>query len=920
MNHVSLTVLFVSALPGCVAAPQSSASVESTVRGPRPSTSEVRPLSLQTFTLPNGMTVVLHEDHALPKVVINTWFAVGSKDEARGRSGFAHLFEHLMFMGTARVPGNQYDVLMEKGGGSNNASTSTDRTNYYSTGPSSLLPTLLWLDADRLAALADDMSQAKVDRQCDIVQNERRQGTENVPYGKVELILPPALYPEGHPYHHPVIGSHEDLEAATLEDVVEFFHTYYVPSNATLVVAGDFDPVETRELISRLFGAIPAKPSPPVVDVPAATLRHEKRIVEVDKVEFPKLYLAWHSPPAYAPGDAELELVATILAEGPSSRLERRLVLETGLAQEVDASQDSAELGSVFRIEALATGDGDLEEIEREVQAVLDEFVRDGPTEAELARAKAQREARFLRRMESLFARAEAVNAYHHYFGVADGFQRDLERWMLATKEGVRSSADKTLGPARVDLRILPEGSASSPTALDERPEDLPKKSHALPAPASFELSNGIPVHVFPRHGPRLFSGALLVRGGEALVPLQEAGTAALAARWLESGAGGLNAPSFADAVDSLGASVRANASTGWMRVDVSGLSSRLEETLDLFADLVLRANLQEQDFEREKSLAIAGVRARDENPQLVARDVARVLLFGTNDPRGRPLEGTVESLSALTDEDVERSLRSLLHPSNAAFAFAGDFEPEALVKALEARFGSWRSSRQPERVALEPLVEPPEGRLVLVDRPDAPQTVIQILRPLAASEGVARAARQCADTVFGGTFTSRLNANLREEKGFTYGARSRVSQEGNQHLLSAGASVTRQHTGASLAEFQREFTRMAQEELAPEELQKALESNRQRAIESLETTSAMASALAGLVQDDRPLDSLGADLAALDLVDLAQANQASHAGTYEWSNLLVVLVGDRDDVLPQLAEAGFPAPEEVDTAGVAKP
>src|SRR5262245_14236582 len=464
---------------------------------------------LHTLQLPNGMTVVLLEDHALPKVVIDTWFSVGSKDEAPGRSGFAHLFEHLMFMGTARVPDNQFDVLMEKGGGSNNASTGTDRTNYFSMGPSSLLPTLLWLDADRLDALDDNMTQEKLDRQRDVVRNERRQETENVPYGKVELLMPEALYPPEHPYHHPVIGSHEDLEAATLPDVIAFFREFYVPANATLVVAGDFDSAEIRPLIERTFGALASHPAPPHRSAPPVTLADERRVVDGDKVEFPKLYLAWHSAAEYAPGDAELDLLATILAEGPSSRLEKRLVLDTRLAQSVDASQQSAELGSTFVIEVMPSPGVELETLKAETLAVVEQLLREGPTKEELAGAQARAEARFLRRMESLLARAEAVQAYRTYFGVSDGFQRDLERWTRATREGVLDVARATLGPGRVDLRILPALDVPA-GALDERPDDLARRPFAPAVPSTFQLSNGIPVHFLSRPGTGLFSGSLI--------------------------------------------------------------------------------------------------------------------------------------------------------------------------------------------------------------------------------------------------------------------------------------------------------------------------------------------------------------------------------------------------------------------------
>jgi zinc protease len=872
-------------------------------------------VALETFQLPNGLSVVLLEDHTLPKVVIDTWFAVGSKDEAPGRSGFAHLFEHLMFMGTSRVPGNQFDVLMERGGGSNNASTSTDRTNYFSMGPASLLPTLLWLDAERLDALDENMSAEKLDRQRDVVRNERRQNTENVPYGKVELLLPEALYPPEHPYHHPVIGSHADLEAATVEDVVAFFREFYVPANATLVVAGDFDPSETRNRIERTFGSLASRPAPVRRPVPPAALPAEVRIVDGDAVEFPKLYLAWHSPAEYGPGDAELDLLATILAEGPSSRLDQRLVLDLRLAQEVDASQQSAELGSTFVIEALAAPGADLERLKQEILGVVDELAREGPSEAELQRAAARAEARFLRRMESLLARAEAVQAYRRYFGVSDGFQRDLERRTKASREALRDVTRAVLGPARVDLRILPRLELEA-GALDARPTDLPRHPFQPATAQSFRLANGIPVHVLPRPGTGLFSGALLVAGGEQAVPEARAGAAPLAARWAESGAGGLDQTAFAEAVDALGASLSVSASPGELAYECSGLGSRLAPTLDLFAELVLAPNLTPADFEREQELQRNEIRARDDDPAAVARTVARALVFGRDDPRGRPLEGTLGTVDALGPADVAADLARLLDPARAAFVFAGDLEPATLVAALEARFGGWRGHPGAATPAPAPLVVPAPGRIVLVHRAGAPQTVIQILRPVPAAEGVERARRAAVDTVFGGTFTSRLNANLREEKGWTYGARSRITQERTQFLLSAGAAVVTEHTGDALREFQREFARMHAEGLTAAELEKALESNRARLIESGETTAGLARSLSELVRNGRPLEAPLADLAALESVDLEGANDLARSGLYRFEDCLVVLVGDRAAITTQLAAAGFPAPREVSPLG----
>ena len=874
----------------------------------------------ETYRLDNGLLVTLHPDHSLPQVVIDTWYWVGSKDEAPGRTGFAHLFEHLMFMGTARVPGNAFDVLMESGGGWNNASTSEDRTNYFSVGPSSLLETLLWLDADRLEALGKNMTQEKLDSQREIVRNERRQTSENTPYGKSELILPELLYPASHPYHHSVIGSHEDLEAATLPDVIAFFREFYVPSNATLVVAGDFEPAAVKALIDDTFGALPLTPLPAHRSARPVVLAEEKRILDVDKVEFPKLILAWHSPAEYAAGDAELDLLAAVLAEGPSSRLEKRLVLEQRLAQEVDASQLSAELGSIFQIEVLAAPDADLERIKSEVLAAVAEIQRDGPTADELERARTRTEARFLRRNESLLARAESIQAYRRYFGVSDGFQRDLERRTAPDVEAVREVARAVLGPGRVDLRILPEREPAPATALDARPTDFARRPFTPPAPQSFELSNGIPVHLLARPGTGLFSGSLLVRGGELAVPLAATGAPELAARWIDSGAGGRDKAAFAEAVEALGATVSAGAGRSELAFDCSGLSSRLPETLALLSDLVLHPNLAAADLARERELLLNEIRARGDEPNGVARDVGRALLFGADDARGRPLGGSLDSIGGLDEAALRALVPTLVHPGRAAFVFAGDLEPEALRAELERRFAGWRGQGPAELPALAPVVEPQPGRIVYVHREHAPQTVVQILRPVPAAEGVERAVRTAVDTVFGGTFTSRLNANLREDKGYTYGARSRIAQEGVQFLLNAGAAVSTPHTGDSMLEFQKEFARMHADGISAEELEKAVESSRTRLIDTSETTANAARSLGELVRNGRPLDALAADLEALEDVDLEHANRTARSGLYDWKDCLVVLVGDREAITSQLAAAGFPAPIEVDATGGARP
>jgi zinc protease len=428
-------------------------------------------------TLKNGLTVIVHEDHALPTVAVNILYQVGSRDEEPKRTGFAHLFEHLMFMGTKRVPLKMFDAYMEAAGGSNNAWTSNDLTDYHEVGPPQSLPLLLWLEADRLETLGREIDGPKLDLQRDVVRNERRQTSENTPYGQVELLLPGFLYPVGHPYHHPTIGSHEDLEAAQVSDVQAFFAKHYVPKNASLTVAGDVSADEVVKLADKYFSSIPGGTKPArqtPTDPPKLT--GVRRETLTDHVELAKLIFVYHSPAKFADGDAQLDLLASALSSGRASRLYKGLVYDKPLAQDVVAVQESQDLSSLFRIEVTARPETNLDVLEKEVDKILDEALKQAPTEAEMKRAQNEFEFGFVARLQSMAARASLLNQYQAAFGEPDGVERDLGRYRKATSASVFDWAKKTLTKdARLIVRVLPEKQgAASPAAAKTKPK--PKK------------------------------------------------------------------------------------------------------------------------------------------------------------------------------------------------------------------------------------------------------------------------------------------------------------------------------------------------------------------------------------------------------------------------------------------------------------
>jgi len=418
-------------------------------------------IQFEKVVLPNGLVVILHVDRSSPLVAVNLWYHVGSKDESPGRTGFAHLFEHLMFMGSKNAPYPAFDAIMESWGGHNNGTTSNDRTNYYEIGPRNLLETFLWLEADRLATLSEVITEEELGKQRKVVQNERRQSYENRPYGRAELVIPEVMYAADHPYHWPTIGSHADLEAAGVDDVRAFFARFYLPSNASLCIAGDFDPAEARRLVERYFGWQPARQRPARPAPGPASLDADRDMTLTDRVQLPRVRLTWHAPALFAPGDADLDLAAHVAGGGKSSRLYRSLVFERRIAQDVFAYQSSQMLGSLFHVGVTAKPGHSLEEIERATREELHRLADQGPTAAEVERARNTHLADYYKSLDHLQTRADLLNHYQHLLGDPAGVERDVARYEATSPASVRDAFAAVLRSSRLALRTLPDEKAA---------------------------------------------------------------------------------------------------------------------------------------------------------------------------------------------------------------------------------------------------------------------------------------------------------------------------------------------------------------------------------------------------------------------------------------------------------------------------
>jgi predicted Zn-dependent peptidase len=858
---------------------------------------------VEKYRLPNGMTVILHEDHTVPVATINIWYRVGSKDEPARRSGFAHLFEHLMFMGTKRVPNGQFDQIMETGGGNNNASTAEDRTNYYSIGPSNLLPTLLWLDADRLEALGDNTTKEKLDLQRDVVKNERRQNVENSPYGKAYEAINSIMFPADHPYGHSVIGSMQDLSDAELQDVKDFFATFYVPNNASLVVAGDFDSKKIKPLIDQWFGSLPRKDDPPRPYVPAAKLDGVVRRTVIDQVQASKVIMTWHSPAAYRPGDAEMKIAAAVLTNGLGSRLYERLVVREKVATEVSAFQESRSLGSLFYVDATVAPGVDPAKVEALIDQELETLKQGGPRPDEMKRIVAQIEYGSLAQLQSIQQKADKLNEYEFYFGEPNSFARELDLYRKATPKAVGDAVRRTLDrDVRLIMRVVPQSEvdAQGSNPRDGQP-DIPKEAaFNPPAPKIFALSNGIKVQYFNRPELPLMAVTALFRGGAENDPDDKLGRGRMTAAMLDEGAGTRNARQFQDALDNIGASFRAGADETSTTASLSVLATKFDQGLALYADALMRPRFDAEAFERVQRLSVVNLEQENDDPNTVAQREAFREYFGPNHPFGTPASGTPETVRKLGPDDLRAQYQGIFRPENATLFVAGSLD-EATVRAqLEKQFGGWRAAGN---LLTKPKYEMPEGkglRAVVIHRPGAVQTVVRFVMPAPTYESPDREGLRNLGTILGGSFTSRLNQNLREDKGYTYGAGGGFILYPEVGYLVASSAVRADVTGASIKEFFTEFDRLGKGDVTEGEAGKAASTRRADIVSSMGSLSGLLSLAVTYAQNGRPFSAVGDDLQALGRLQAMELNELARR-SIPVDQALLILVGDKDAILEQL-------------------
>jgi zinc protease len=914
---VTLLAALVAAAPACTRAPEPAQAAQ---------TPDIPTLEFEKYTLPNGLEVILSEDHRLPLVAVNLWYHVGPANEEPGRTGFAHLFEHMMFQGSKHVPGDSHFRLIEGAGGSTiNGTTDFDRTNYFETLPANQLELALWLESDRMGYLLDQVDQPNLSNQQDVVRNERRQSVENEPYGIVEEALFHQLFPKEHPYYASVIGSHTDIQAAKLEDVKNFFKLYYAPNNASIAVVGDIDKGEAKKLVEKYFGSFKqGKPvSKPSVQTPPITA--ERRAVVTDRVELPRVYMAWLTSSIYQPGDAEADIAATALGGGRSSRLYKKLVYEQQIAQDVNVSQYSLMLGSVFQVVATARPGHTAQELEKAIDTELSSFRETGPEEAEVARARNIFETRIIQGLENLGGFggvADRLNSYNHYLGDPGYLQKDLQRYRTVTPAAVRDFAQKQLAPAaRVVVhgvpgqpdfgapvatpkvaKAPPGTGAESLNADEEWRKETPKAAEAktlqVSTPVSFQLPNGLTVLVNERRGLPIVSASLVVKTGSGANPADKPGLANFTAAMLDEGTATRNALQIADEVAQLGASLNTSSTMDASQVSAGSLRRNFDALLALMSDVVRNPSFPAEEVERQRKSRLANLIQQRENPGQVASTAMAAALFGASHPYGFPEIGTEASNTRLSRDDMQAFWSQNFVPNNAALIVSGQVTAADLRPIVEKAFGEWKQGTPAQPALGTPATT--TAKLVLVDKPGAPQTQLRV-----AGIGVPRAtpdyeAIRVMNEALGGLFSSRINLNLREQHGYTYGASSQFvfRRTAGPFLISSG--VRTDVTAPSVTEIFKEVRRMRETPLTADELALAKDSLVRSLPAQFETSSSVTASTANIYIYDLGLDyytKLPGRMSAVTADDVKAAAEKYVVP----EKLLIVAVGDRAKIAPEL-------------------
>lgn len=860
-------------------------------------------IKYEKFTLPNGLRVIVHEDRKIPVVAVNIWYHVGSKDERPGKTGFAHLFEHLMFNGTENYNNEYFSPFQQVGATDMNGTTNNDRTNYFENVPTPALDLALWMESDRMGHLLGVVNEEKLDEQRGVVQNEKRQG-ENQPYGRVFLQASKSTFPVGHPYSWTTIGSLEDLNAATLEDVQNWFKTYYGPNNAVLSLAGDINTDEAKEIVTKYFGDIPPGPSPIKKKKWIAKRSGEKREIMYDRVPNTRIYKVWNTPEIGSPEQTHFELMASLLTGGKNSSLYQELVYKRRLATSVSAFYYDRELAGQFWIAVDLANGQSLAELEAALDDTLSEFIKRGPNAKRLKNTKTSIRASWIKGLQRIggFGGKSDLLAYSEvYSGDPGAYLKFINDMMEITNKDIKTTASAWLTDGAYVLTVVPEENRtfSSESVVDRTqlpfPTDFPVLD--LPKIQRAQLSNGLDVVLAERHDVPMINLSFQIKSGHATDPKEQPGLASFTMSMLTEGTGSYDALELSDRLEELGTDLYTNTGLDVSSVNISSLKSNFVDSLKIMYEVITEPTFDQTEIERKKSRWLAAIDQSLSTPNGMVSNLIPKILYGENHPYAKPFSGngTRESIQWMSREDLMNYKQRFIAPSNASLIVVGNTTLDEVVPMLESQFGKLAENKMLKGVQLdyEVVNQPDIRRVYLVDKPGAVQSLIvagQLMPAIGSSDEIDI---DLMNRVIGGSFTSRLNMNLREDKSWSYGVRARLSQYKGPRPMLVYAPVQTDKTIPSIQEIIREYDEyLSSNPAKDEELEAIVKDLSLGLIGDYETFGALMSGLSGIVsqgRDDNYIDTLPTKYRSMTIDDInSAAKRYLDPSVWTW-----VIIGD---------------------------
>ncbi len=866
------------------------------------------------FTLSNGLTVIVHEDRKAPIVAVSVWYKVGSKDEPVGKTGFAHLFEHLMFNGSENYNDEYFKPFHQVGATAMNGTTWFDRTNYFQNVPTPALDMAMWMESDRMGHLLGAIDQDKLDEQRGVVQNEKRQG-DNRPYGKIEYSLLENLFPAGHPYQHSTIGSMADLDAASLEDVKTWFKTYYGAANTVLVLAGDIDTKTAREKAEKYFADIPA--GPPVTRitslVPDRTITTSE--VMFERVPQTRILRYWAVPGRTTRENANLTLAAYVIGDGKNSPLYQELVYKTQIASNVTVDLEQHSLASIINVDVMLNPGADEAKANTIIDRVMADFMANGPGKEELARAVTKIRGRTIRGLEQIggFGGKATALARGELYANDPGFYKTQLNWLsTATTTEVKQTANKWMTDGAYHLTVRPFDKFETVASTVDRSKGLPAVGKLpqvrFPEIQRATLRNGINVVLAERHTVPIVNVALQFDAGYAADSTgAKLGTSSFTMAMLDEGTKNRSALEISEQAETLGANISANSTLDTSVIRLNALKENLKPSLNLMADITLNPTFDQEEIDRLRGRWLANIQQEKIQPVQIALRMLPPLLYGKDHAYGIPFtgSGTEDSIKSLQRDDLSRFHASWIRPDNVTIFIAGDTSMDEILPMLNKEFGKWKANRMAVPKKQLPVVALPEkGRIIIVDKPDAPQSLILAGSLAPSTRADNNLAIGAMNDIIGGNFNARVNMNLREDKHWAYGAYTFMSDAEGQRPYMVYAPVQTDKTAASINELVKELINYIGDKPAtPAELDKTIKNNVNSLPGEFETARAVLGSMMTNARFDRPDDyvsTLTDQYSKLNLENIqGAAEQVVHPDKLTW-----LIVGDRGEIEKQLKEA----------------